>query len=686
MEVWRAPAAPGLAAENTRDHSLWLIDYDCQITHLSATGQVLWQGGAYEGHLSNLWVSPVNGQVWCHFTQGSESPAPLLVGRDSSGAELSRLTVYWLAGNEVDGSVWVQDYEGGEQRAVAQLDAGGTELRHFFYDDLSGPLVYSQYDNSFWSMRDSGAYYRDFPLVHRGQDGSVQQEVPWPKTRMIGSIPDPEKGSVWARQGDDWVRFSPEGAELERRAEGAPSLVLAGLVISPYDSSWWESYTADGTSLVRHLAPDGTELSTHSGFTYSPVVNPTDGSVWGARFPSGGYPGYPATLQRLTADGELQWTRTYTTTSYLMQPILEPDGSAWVVIRSESGDTREHISSAGEYLGDLPFPAAMRDAYVDWLPYPVQTISTFGQAPDGTVYALFANWSEGHMQVIGGGVRRLTHDGAVLWERADLVDPYYLAIDPVDNSVWVSDGGVVDGQGYGARSSVSHYAADGTLLWQGTTFNNASRISLDPRDGSVWSEDYGGRQILHLVIIPAPFADISGDCWAFDAIKACAEAGIVGGYEDGTYRPDLTVTRDQMAVFISRALAGGEGGVPTGPPTATFFDVPTDHWAFKYVEYAADRDVVGGYSDDSYRPSTVVTRDAMAVFVARAVCGGESSVPAGPATASFSDVPTDHWAFRHVECLRGEGVVSGYGDGTYRPLVVISRDQMAVYIQRAFGL
>jgi len=203
--------------------------------------------------------------------------------------------------------------------------------------------------------------------------------------------------------------------------------------------------------------------------------------------------------------------------------------------------------------------------------------------------------------------------------------------------------------------------------------------------------DYMGLQTdydLHLT--EHRFADVLPDYWAFSYIETCAEAGIVGGYADGSYRPDAEVTRDQMAVYISRALYGGDEYVPSAPAVATFSDVPTDQWAFKYVECAASSHLVGGYDDGTYRPGNQVDRGQMAVFVARAMVtppgdeGLASYTP--PETPTFSDVPLDFWSYRYVEYIAQEGVTTGYDDGTYRPAVVVTRDQMAVYVQRAFGL
>jgi hypothetical protein len=49
-------------------------------------------------------------------------------------------------------------------------------------------------------------------------------------------------------------------------------------------------------------------------------------------------------------------------------------------------------------------------------------------------------------------------------------------------------------------------------------------------------------------------------------------------------------------------------------------------------------------------------------------------------------VPASYWAHKYVEYLASRGVVGGYGDGTYRPDVTCARDQMAVYLARAFAL
>jgi hypothetical protein len=154
-----------------------------------------------------------------------------------------------------------------------------------------------------------------------------------------------------------------------------------------------------------------------------------------------------------------------------------------------------------------------------------------------------------------------------------------------------------------------------------------------------------------------------------------------------------------MAVYIARGQAGGDDGVPTGPETASFWDVSTEHWAYPYIEYVAGAGVVEGYPEGDYRPDLPVDRAQMAVYVARSIATpvGEEGLSAyvPPAEPTFADVPNTgygprwdepHWAYTHVEYCAAAEVVQGYGDGHYHPDDVVTRDQMATYIARAFGL
>jgi len=186
------------------------------------------------------------------------------------------------------------------------------------------------------------------------------------------------------------------------------------------------------------------------------------------------------------------------------------------------------------------------------------------------------------------------------------------------------------------------------------------------------------------------FPDVPDNYWAYDEIEACLEAGIIGGYPDGYYRPQGKVDRSAMAVFISRALAGGPENVPEGPETPSFADVATDHWTYKYVEYAVANNIVAGYQDGNYHPDWLVTRGQTAVFIARALAEptGEDGLAAyePPETPTFPDVPTDFWCYRHVEYIAERNIASGYPDGLYYSARQVTRDQMAVFMARAFDL
>jgi len=137
-----------------------------------------------------------------------------------------------------------------------------------------------------------------------------------------------------------------------------------------------------------------------------------------------------------------------------------------------------------------------------------------------------------------------------------------------------------------------------------------------------------------------------------------------------------------VSLMVTNA-GGSDTATRTRYVSAWFTDASFGYWAFAEIEACVEHGIVGGYGDD-FRPETVLTRDQMAVFFARALCGGEASVPPGPGVASFTDVPTDYWAFNHIEYCRAEGIVQGYWDG-YHPLEPINRAQAAVFSARTMA-
>jgi len=293
---------------------------------------------------------------------------------------------------------------------------------------------------------------------------------------------------------------------------------------------------------------------------------------------------------------------------------------------------------------------------------------------------------DGSSWIADGGNHRVVHVAAdgqtTLWSGDDFNMPKSVSVDPTDGSCWVAD--TLNGR-------VCLLAPDGTPRWIGTGFTRPVSVSANADDGSCWVADLSSGEIVHLAVLsPGMFSDVPPDHWACAEIEACVNADVVQGYGDGTYQPTVYVTRDQMAVYIARALAGGDENVPDASGDPRFPDVLAGDWGYEHIEYAAAQNVVAGYDDDLYHPEYEVTRDQMAVYVARAMVAptGEAALadylPTTP--RDFPDVPDTRWGWKHIEYCVEHDVVHGYEDGLYHPADPVTRGQMAVYIARAFGL
>lgn len=186
------------------------------------------------------------------------------------------------------------------------------------------------------------------------------------------------------------------------------------------------------------------------------------------------------------------------------------------------------------------------------------------------------------------------------------------------------------------------------------------------------------------------FSDVLPSHPYYAYIDRIAQLGVTVGCTSATYCPDSSVTRDQMAVFIERVLGAFNPPAPSGQ---RFVDVPPSHWAYAFIEDFATRGITVGCTLSTYCPGTAVTRDQMAVFMERAV--GRPNPPF-PSSQRFVDVPTNYWAYAHIESFVANGLSGGITDVIKRdcnadglhfcPGQPLTRAEMAAWLVIAFNL
>ncbi|PRR72841.1 S-layer homology domain-containing protein [Moorella stamsii] len=110
-----------------------------------------------------------------------------------------------------------------------------------------------------------------------------------------------------------------------------------------------------------------------------------------------------------------------------------------------------------------------------------------------------------------------------------------------------------------------------------------------------------------------PFKDVKGDAWYAGAVTAAAGNGLVKGYEDGTFRPENLITREELVAMLVRAM-----NLPASEEKLTFKDNDkVSAWARKSVAVAAAHGLVKGFEDGTFRPGDTASRAECAVMIYR---------------------------------------------------------------------
>lgn len=181
--------------------------------------------------------------------------------------------------------------------------------------------------------------------------------------------------------------------------------------------------------------------------------------------------------------------------------------------------------------------------------------------------------------------------------------------------------------------------------------------------------------------LAANFTDTQGH-WAQANIQKLSSQQVIGGYPDGTFRPEGLVNRAEFAAILVKALKLPTQGT-TGP--ASFVDVAASNWAFPAVEAVRANNLVSGYPGGYFYPAQSIKRaEAMAILANAARLPKPDEARTNQILAPYSDadqLPT--WARSAAAAALEAGIfVNHPSPNMLRPNAPASRAEVAVLTDR----
>jgi len=191
------------------------------------------------------------------------------------------------------------------------------------------------------------------------------------------------------------------------------------------------------------------------------------------------------------------------------------------------------------------------------------------------------------------------------------------------------------------------------------------------RGRGIITASFNGRQVEIPVQIECLFKD-STQSWAFEQIEDLAAAGLVKGFEDGTFRPAQPVTRAEMTALLARLLDW-----PPAPREARFKD-QLPEWAKGVISAAVAQNIIKGYPDGTFKANNYITRAELCAILDRALKPAPTRQKLNFKDAK--EIPA--WAQEAVARAVAGGLIRGYEDGTLRPKAPVTRAEMATVLWR----
>ena len=157
------------------------------------------------------------------------------------------------------------------------------------------------------------------------------------------------------------------------------------------------------------------------------------------------------------------------------------------------------------------------------------------------------------------------------------------------------------------------------------------------------------------------FTDVKAGMWCNRAIATLTNMGIIKGYTDGSFQPNKSITRAELATIIARFAK-------LDVNTKTFSDI-NGHWAQKNIELAAGNGWINGYEDGTFRPNNNITRAETFAMINRVLDRQTESVsdllPTSDMNMWSDNLNENAWYYKDVQEATNYHKCDRVGDSVY---------------------
>ena len=176
----------------------------------------------------------------------------------------------------------------------------------------------------------------------------------------------------------------------------------------------------------------------------------------------------------------------------------------------------------------------------------------------------------------------------------------------------------------------------------------------------------------------AVYIDVNNGDWFYDPVKYVVMKGYMAGTSSNTFSPNDALTR-AMVVQILYAIKSK----PPVENRAGFTDVPSGEWYYDAVSWAADKGIVAGFEDNTFRPNQDVTREELATMLRAFTAFSNADTNANGSVDGFADAATiSSWAVDHIKWAVGHQIMAGKPGNLIDPKGTATRAEMATMIYR----